>query len=198
MLLNYNPTDPLYVIGKGVTAREIACYISKETGSTIPTVTIEEFQTLPDNSQCVMGFFDVELRAEFLKNIDRFQRRWPSWIHPTSSVVNVESIGQGIVIYSLSHIGYESKIGDFSILAVQTNIAHGVQLGRNAIVCPDTLIGGSTIVGDNVFFGQKCSIRDRIQIASNVTLYMNSVVTRSITEPGTYYGNRKALTTDVN
>jgi UDP-3-O-[3-hydroxymyristoyl] glucosamine N-acyltransferase len=59
------------------------------------------------------------------------------------------------------------------------------------MITPGTIIGGSTTVGENVYFGQTSSIKDKIKICDNVMFLMNSTVSKDIGISGKYYGNRK-------
>jgi UDP-3-O-[3-hydroxymyristoyl] glucosamine N-acyltransferase len=64
-------------------------------------------------------------------------------------------------------------------------------LGNNFVCSPGVIVGGSSTIGDNVFIGLSSCIRDKISICNDVKFQMTSVVTKSITESGTYYGNKK-------
>lgn len=79
-------------------------------------------------------------------------------------------------------IGKHSKIDNL------VHIAHNVQIGENCTIIANSIIGGSTVIGDHVWIAPSVTIRDGLNICSNVTIGLGSVVTKDITEAGTYFG----------
>ena len=191
MLIHYDYDEPLYIIGSAGVAHEIFDMVSLDTMSTINLCTPKEFYQLPDGAQCMLGFLSQEYRINLLSKAIDLDRKWPSYVHPGAFVDPSVIINQGIFVYPLCYIGYKAILGDFCNIAPQAVVSHGCQLGKNVVLAPATLIGGSTTIGDNVVFGQKSLIRDKINIASDTVFYMSSLVTKDITEPGTYYNNKK-------
>jgi UDP-3-O-[3-hydroxymyristoyl] glucosamine N-acyltransferase len=64
-------------------------------------------------------------------------------------------------------------------------IAHGVVIGRNALLAAQVGIAGSTIVGDSVMFGGQAGISGHLEIGDRVMLAAKTGVTGSI-EAGEY------------
>jgi len=197
MLLGHDPGQPLYVIGRGIGADEIAFWIHQTESVEVHRVTTEEFQNLPRGAQCIIGFWNMEYRQWFLNQIKVSDHRWISYVHPRAWVTNIDCIGQGTVILGMAHLCYGVTLGDFCLIGEFCNVGHGTRLGNNVIMTPNNIIAGSTTVGDDVLFLQCCSIRDKITIANQVTFCMNSVVTKDIREPGHYMHNRKVSKIDI-
>ena len=63
---------------------------------------------------------------------------------------------------------------------------HDVKIGSHCHVCPGVKIGGSVIIGDEVFIGIGSVVIDKIQICSNVVIGAGSIITKNINAPGTY------------
>ena len=190
MLLNYNSTQPLYVVGQSISANEIFFFITQEIKNQAKLITKEDLVNLPDHSQCIIGFQNINDRTHFIKQdiVKRFN--WPSFIHSQAYVANPWLIQQGVVIWPQVFIGIKTEIGEFSSIAQQCSIGHGSNLGQNNILCPSTVIGGSTSTEQNVFFGQNVCVKDQIKIGKDITFLMSSVVTKNIKQSGTYFGNR--------
>jgi UDP-3-O-[3-hydroxymyristoyl] glucosamine N-acyltransferase len=53
---------------------------------------------------------------------------------------------------------------------------------------PSSVISGNVTVGDKLYMGTNSSIREKINICSDVTIGMNSAVVKDITEKGIYVG----------
>ena len=192
MLINYDSSKPLYLLGNGISSQEIFYFIDTEIDGEVLTIPLEDFEKLDDSSQCILSVQDINLRNEFIKKIKYFNRVWSSYIHPEAFVVNQKLVGQGVIIWPCTYIGYQVKIGNFSSIAQKCNVGHGAELGINVIMSPLVSVGGSTVIGNNVVFGLSCLIKDKISISDNTEFLMGSIVTKNIDTPGRYYGNRSA------
>jgi len=192
MLLYFKPTDPLYLVGTGVYTSELIEFIKEEHSGVVLGVSKEEYFALPDNAQCIIGFQRMNYRINFLQESAQLNRRWPTYVHPSTIISKTSIFGQGTVIGPNSCIGHSVTIGDFCSVAPLVSIGHGSTIGFNNALSPGTIIGGSTTVGNNVYFGQSSSIRDKINICDDVKFAMTSAVTKNIVEPGEYFGNKKS------
>ena len=72
-------------------------------------------------------------------------------------------------------------------------IAHNVKVGANTAIAAKCGIAGSTIIGKNCILAGACGVSGHLSIADNVTLTGMSMVTKSISEPGTYSSGTGAL-----
>ena len=66
------------------------------------------------------------------------------------------------------------------------HLGHNVEIGENTLIVANVSVGGSTAIGRRCVIGGHVAIRDNIDIVDDVTILGNSVVTKSITEAGTY------------
>ena len=66
------------------------------------------------------------------------------------------------------------------------HLGHNVEIGENTLIVASVSIGGSTTIGRRCVIGGHVAIRDNIDIVDDVTILGTSVVTKSITEAGTY------------
>ena len=190
MLLHFDCHEPLYVIGDGLYTHELVEYVLNEYMH-VKRITREEYFALPNNAQCMIGFHNMQYRISLLEESKNLVRRWPSFIHPQGSASRYADIGQGVTIGPMNYVGYGSQVGDFCSTGPFVHIGHGAQLGTNCIINQFSAVGGSTQVGNNVEVGQSSTIRDKIEICNDVQICMTSAVTKSITEPGKYFGNRR-------
>lgn len=104
---------------------------------------------------------------------------------------NVE-IGDDVYIdaYTTIHrsIFSSTKIGSGTVISTHVNIAHNCDIGKDVFIGPGVKIAGSVKIGDNCTIWQGVLIKNGISICEDVTIGMGSVVTKSISEPGVYYG----------
>ena len=77
-------------------------------------------------------------------------------------------VGNDVILWSGSHIGHDSVVGD------------------HCFVSSRAVVSGYVTVGDNCFLGSNATIRDGITIARECVIGAGAVVTRDTTERGVY------------
>ena len=75
----------------------------------------------------------------------------------------------------------------------QIQIAHNVEIGENTAIAACTGVAGSTRIGKNSTLGGGLGIVGHLEIADDVHFSAQTLVTRSISEPGYYSGNLPAM-----
>lgn len=69
------------------------------------------------------------------------------------------------------------------------HVAHNVYIGENSLIIACTMIGGSTIIGDNCWVAPSVILRNGITIGENTTLGMGCIVTKDIPSNTTVAGS---------
>jgi acetyltransferase-like isoleucine patch superfamily enzyme len=200
MLLYYDPMQPIYVIGDGVVAREICHWIKKSDEDHSEVVRVDPCSVddiIKNGAQVMLGFMRLDYRIKMLARLGGLSLRWPTYIHPTAVVEHPYLMGRGTVICDLVHCGLETRAGDFCYFATGVQLSHGSSVGENCVLTPSVIIGGNSQIGNFVYVGQQGSIRDKITVCDDVKFAMNSVVTRSIEQPGCYVNCRKVEHIDL-
>jgi len=77
----------------------------------------------------------------------------------------------------------------------QVQIAHSVVIGKNTVISAATAIAGSTKIGNNCLIGGCVGIVEHLTIADNVMITGRTMVTRSITQAGSYSSSTPMDTT---
>ncbi len=80
----------------------------------------------------------------------------------------------------------DTILEDGVIIDNLVQIAHNVHIGANTAIAAKSGIAGSTKIGKNCILAGACGVAGHLSIADNVTLTGMSMVTKSITEAGTY------------
>lgn len=80
----------------------------------------------------------------------------------------------------------DTILADGVIIDNLVQIAHNVVIGENTAIAANSAIAGSTVIGKNCIFAGACGVVGHIVIADNVTFTGMSMVTKSISKPGTY------------
>lgn len=111
---------------------------------------------------------------------------------------NNSFIGPFVEIQKGVEVGSNCKIQSHSFICELVTIGNNCFIGHGVMFINDTMKHGPangdrskwkrTIVGDNVSIGSNATILP-VDICNNVVIGAGAVVTKNITEPGTYAGN---------
>ena len=80
-------------------------------------------------------------------------------------------------------------IGEYTKIDNLVHIGHAAKLGRACMVVAQSGIGGRTVVGDYVWVGFGCTVRNGITIANKARINMGSVVSQNVGEEESVTGN---------
>ena len=107
-------------------------------------------------------------------------------------------IGPFVEIQGSVEVGSNCKIQSHSFICELVTVGNNCFIGHGVMFINDTMRNGPangdkakwkrTIVGDNVSIGSNATILP-VDICKNVVIGAGAVVTKNITEPGTYAGN---------
>ncbi len=87
----------------------------------------------------------------------------------------------------------DTVIGDGVKLDNQIQVAHNVVIGAHTVVAGCTGISGSVTIGRDCLIGGGVGITGHLTICDGVTISGFTLVTKSITEPGTYTSSMPAM-----
>lgn len=88
-----------------------------------------------------------------------------------------------------------TEIGDGVIIDNHVHIAHNCIIGDNTAIAAHSGIAGSTKIGRNCTLAGAVGVTGHIEITDNVHLTGMTMVTKSITEPGSYSSGTAAVDT---
>ncbi|MEH6582824.1 MAG: UDP-3-O-(3-hydroxymyristoyl)glucosamine N-acyltransferase [Halioglobus sp.] len=77
-------------------------------------------------------------------------------------------------------------IEDGVIIDNQVHIAHNCRIGKNTAIAACCGVAGSAKIGANCTFGGMCGVAGHIEICDNAHFTGRSMVTKSVSEPGSY------------
>ncbi len=91
----------------------------------------------------------------------------------------------------------DTVIADNVIIDNLVQIAHNVHIGAGTAIASKTGIAGSTKVGKNCIIGGAVGITGHIKICDNVTITGMSLISKSITQAGSYSSGMPAIASPV-
>lgn len=89
----------------------------------------------------------------------------------------------------------DTVIGNHVIIDNLVQVAHNVRIGDGTAIAAQTGIAGSTRIGKRCIIGGAVGITGHIDIVDDVTLSGMTMVTKSITKPGSYSSGTAAMPT---
>lgn len=110
-------------------------------------------------------------------------------IHPKSIVSKLAQVQSGTLICASANINPFAAIGNGVIINSGAIIEHECEIGSFSHIAPGAVLLGNVKIGSLCFIGANSVVKQGISICDNVTIGMGAVVTKDITEPGTYIGS---------
>lgn len=109
-------------------------------------------------------------------------------IHPTASIGLNTEIKRGTVVMSMTVVNACATVGEFCVINSGAVVEHDCVVGDFTLLAPNSTLCGCVKVGNEVWMGAGSSVNPVVKICDNVTVGSGAVVTKDITEPGTYVG----------
>jgi sugar O-acyltransferase (sialic acid O-acetyltransferase NeuD family) len=183
----------LALFGNGGHAREVAAQLNKEVTffvddefSNESAKPISDFK--PENYLMMVAVANSKEREKIVKRLPS-NTKYFTFVHPTVlSMDNNIEIGEGSFIGAYSILTTNIKVGKHSILNRGNQIGHDSIIGDYFSAMPGAIVSGNVILGESVYMGTNSSIREKIQVCSNVTIGSNATVVKNIITGGTYVG----------
>lgn len=129
------------------------------------------------------------VRERMFRELTAKNAELPALISPKAAIAKFTTIGIGTAIFQGAIINRASTIGDGCIVNSGALIEHGAQIGSFVHVATRACVNGDVKIGNRAMIGSCAVLRQGIEIAENVVVGMGSVVTKSLVEPGVYFGN---------
>lgn len=114
---------------------------------------------------------------------------FPSFIHPRVWVGKGVTVGRGVIVYPGVSINYESDVGDFCTINMNSAIGHNCSLSVGVTLSPGVNLGGFTTIGFGSFIGIGASTIQGINIGANVKVGGMTMILKDVPDRSTIVGN---------
>jgi UDP-3-O-[3-hydroxymyristoyl] glucosamine N-acyltransferase len=108
-----------------------------------------------------------------------------SLIHTMSSSQGA-TIGLGSMIYPFAVIYPGAVLAEDVVVHSHSAVAHDCTVGQGCYISGGVTVAGSVTIGPYCQINLKAVIYDKISLCDHVIVGANTVIRKSITEPGTY------------
>ncbi len=96
---------------------------------------------------------------------------------------------QANVVVDRALFGGFTEIGEDTVIDNLVHVAHEVSIGRRCRIVACTFIGGSTVLGDDIWVGPNATISSSLRLGDGARITMGAVVTRDVAPGGHVSGN---------
>lgn len=161
-------------------------------------LTVEEVEAYTqgwvNQHQFICAVSNVAFKRVVVERLSGFNPHYFSIVGSYNSFNNV-SVGQGTYIQHYNDLAFgDGVIGNHCTLGSYLGFSHDVIIGDFCHVSGHCFLNYATLNDGVVLPVQTTVLGDpdrRIEIAENCNFMTGSTVTKSITETGTYFGNRR-------
>lgn len=177
---------------------EIVSILDREEtiGEKILTYTItgidKDLETSIDlDYECLVTVGQIstsKLKHALFDLIQKTGHRAATVISPFAVVSKHATIQEGTIIHHGAIVNSAALVGCNCIINTGALVEHDCIIGNHTHISTGVKLNGGVTVGNNCFIGSGSTVRNGISITDDVVIGLGSVVTKSITEPGVYYG----------
>ena len=190
---------PIMFIGLGRVNQMVFKLVNQVIDPRSQIISLEDFEALSSrvtNYREYAAFgSDVKLKEKIVDSVKSRGGNFISVIGSTNIIAKDCEIGSNVFINSHNDLSSNGiVIGDNSIISSFCQISYDTKIGSGCTISAYTYansveLGKGTIVGiRSSFLGDQ---NNRISIPSYTNITTGSRVTHTITDAGTYYGNKK-------
>jgi sugar O-acyltransferase (sialic acid O-acetyltransferase NeuD family) len=200
---------PLYVVGTGGLAREMAQLASQigtwdligfvsdgsqplgmRVGPGRIVATDEALFLEDPDADVVVGIGRPAARLAAGRHLSAANRlRFPTLMHPSARCdpSDVE-MGRGNVITAGCVFTVAIVANDFNLFNWQTTVGHDARLGAGNVLNPAVNVSGGVVIGDAVLIGTGAQVLEGRTVADGATVGAGAVVTRDVAAGTTVVG----------
>jgi sugar O-acyltransferase (sialic acid O-acetyltransferase NeuD family) len=149
----------------------------------------DSFEGWNEDLDFILGIGDNTIRVKVAQLIKSKNKKIRNVIHPTASIGQKVTIGEGNFIARNVSINPLASISNYCILNTGCIVEHECVINQGVHVAPGAVLAGNVTVGENTFIGANAVIKQGITIGKNVTIGAGSVVIRDIEDNRVVVGN---------
>jgi acetyltransferase-like isoleucine patch superfamily enzyme len=189
-MLKHDTSKKLVAIGfPGSTYRDLQYFIQQEHQLDVGLINPREFLTLtefPDQYINLVTHADeMPLKKQVSDHLDTHAVNRFTYVHNTVFLANLK-IGNGVFMYPNSMAYPDAEIEDDVIVHGLVGLSHRCRVGKGSFISGRTGVSGGVNIGQYCWIGQCVIFYDNLEIPDFTTIGAMSVITKTITEPGTW------------
>ncbi len=128
------------------------------------------------------------VREKIQTQIESAGKHIPVLAHPSASIAEHVSIGQGTVVAAGAVINPGAVVGKGCIVNTCSSVDHDCEIGDFVHVSVGAHVAGTVQIGARTWIGAGATVSNNICICGDCVIGAGAVVIRDINERGTYVG----------
>lgn len=202
----------IYIIGTSGFAAEVTDYINDNAEYEIkgyfdvskdsyekynfsaPFLGSENDYKFSPDSNIVIAIADSKIRNHIYQNLKAKKLNFPNIIYKNCFISPSLSLGESSILCPFVTITSNVRIAKNFHANIYSYIAHDCRIGENVTFAPSVKCNGNVHIEDNVYIGTGAIIHQGkpnrpLVIGKNATIAAGAVVTKSVPEGMTVFGN---------
>jgi sugar O-acyltransferase (sialic acid O-acetyltransferase NeuD family) len=115
--------------------------------------------------------------------------RYATVVHPSVTVPDGCTVGAGSILLANTVLTTAVTVGRHCVVMPQVTLTHDNVLADYVTIAAGVSLGGWTQVGEYSYLGMNASVRERVSLATDVTIGMGAVVLRDAPPGSILVGN---------
>lgn len=144
-----------------------------------PVCWVDDLAAASPASQLLCGIGTTKRRL-YVEQVQGFGLRFATLRHTTAHVSSTSRIGEGSILGVNSIVAAHSEIGEHVIVNRAASIGHHARVGNYVTIGPGANIAGRCIIGDGTYIGIGAIVLDGLRIGSNSIVGAGALVTREV------------------
>lgn len=162
---------------------------SKTTCLDFPIVgTSKDISLYINDSDFFVGIGNTDIREKMMINLKSIGATIPTLIHPKAIVSPFSTVGEGTVIMAGAIINTDAKVGSGCIINTSATVDHDNIIEDYVHISAGSHLGGTVHVKRKTWIGIGVTVNNNLSITEQCLIGSGAVVTKNITEKGTYVG----------
>ena len=129
------------------------------------------------------------VKAKIYKQFSNLGFKFPSFIHPSSTVSDKANIGDGVIISPNCVVSPNVTLNRLVYVNFSCGIGHDTVVGNYVQINPGSQLGGFSKIGNSVLIGSGSIILQGITVGNEATVGSGSVVLSRVATGATVLGN---------
>ena len=146
---------------------------------------IDSYEPKPDE-EVLLAVMDISFRKKMIEKLKSKNARIGSFFHHNVIKPKELTIGEGNIVGPFCMLEKFATIGNYNLMISYCSISHDCVLGDNNFFS-DTVIAGSTKIGNNNFFGIRSFTKPGIEIGNDNIIQAGMLVDKNITDNTTVF-----------
>ena len=167
-------------------------YIDEEASETPEGYKIfgnlDHFLTMDRSIYYFIAIANSQARERIAKRCEEAGFKAATLIYPNVRFGPLVEVGEGSYLGRDCSFMNNVKIGKHCVIQSMTVIGHDTVVGDYTSFMTDGLIGGESVIGSHCYFVLRCTMINRVKTTDRCTFGACACVVKDAMEPGTYVG----------